>query len=80
MSPGVGKTYRMLQEAHALLKNGVDVQIGFVESHNRAKTLALGEGLPIIQRRSIFYKGKALEEMDLQAIMNTHPEVSAYST
>lgn len=75
MSPGVGKTYRMLQEAHALLKNGVDVQIGFVEPHNRAETLALTEGLPTIQRRSIFYKGKALEEMDLQAILNARPEV-----
>jgi len=75
MSAGVGKTYRMLQEAHDLLKSGIDVQIGFVETHNRAETAALLEGLPIIPRRSIFYKGKSLEEMDLQAIINVRPEV-----
>lgn len=75
MSAGVGKTYRMLQEAHALQKNSVDVKIGFVETHNRAETHALLEGLPIIPRRSLFYRGKHLEEMDLQAIINLHPEV-----
>lgn len=75
MSAGVGKTYRMLQEAHALQKNSVNVKIGFVETHNRAETHALLEGLPIIPRRSLFYRGKHLEEMDLQAIINLHPEV-----
>lgn len=75
MSAGVGKTYRMLQEAHALLRNGVNVQIGYIETHRRKETHALLEGLPIIPRRKIFYKGKELEEMDLQAILNRHPEV-----
>ncbi len=75
MSAGVGKTYRMLQEAHALLRNGVDIKIGYVETHNRAETAALVNGLPIIERRKIFYKGKELEEMDMQAIINLHPEV-----
>jgi two-component system sensor histidine kinase KdpD len=75
MSAGVGKTYRMLQEAHALLRNGVDVKIGFVETHNRAETHALLEGLPVIPRRKIFYKGKELEEMDLQAILILRPEI-----
>jgi len=75
MSAGVGKTYRMLQEAHSLLKNGIDVKIGFVETHKRAETHALILGLPIIPMRKIFYKGKELEEMDLQAIINLRPEV-----
>ncbi len=75
MSAGVGKTYRMLQESHALLKNGVDIRIGYVETHNRAETHALVEGLPVVPRRSIFYKGKQVEEMDVQAILNLHPEV-----
>ena len=75
MSAGVGKTYRMLTEAHALLKKGVDVKIGFIETHNRKETHELIEGLPIVERRKIFYKGKELEEMDVQAIINAHPEI-----
>ena len=75
MSAGVGKTYRMLQEAHSLLKNGIDVKIGYVEPHQREETIALVEGLPVIPRRKIFYKGKELEEMDVQAIINLRPEV-----
>jgi len=75
MSAGVGKTYRMLQEAHALLRNGIDIQIGYIETHNRAETQALIDGLPLIPRRKVFYKGKELEEMDLVAILNRHPEV-----
>lgn len=75
MSAGVGKTYRMLQEAHALLKNGIDIQIGYIETHNREETHALLHGIPLIPRRKIFYKGKELEEMDVQAIINLHPEV-----
>lgn len=75
MSAGVGKTYRMLQEAHSLLGNNVDVKIGYIETHQRKETGALLEGLPVIPRRKTFYKGKELEEMDLQAILNIHPEV-----
>ncbi len=75
MSAGVGKTYRMLQEAKALLRNGVDIKIGYVETHNRAETHALLEGLPVIPRRKLFYKGKELEELDVQAVLNLHPEV-----
>ncbi|HTB08048.1 MAG TPA: sensor protein KdpD [Bacteroidia bacterium] len=75
MSAGVGKTYRMLQEAHTLLKNGIDLQIGYIETHNRKETQDLLEGLPIIPRRKLFYKGKELDEMDTQAIINLHPEV-----
>lgn len=75
MSAGVGKTYRMLQEAHTLLRNGIDIQIGYIETHNRAETHALLEGVPIIPRRKIFYRGKELEEMDVQSIISRHPEV-----
>ncbi|WP_462265358.1 sensor protein KdpD [Mucilaginibacter sp.] len=75
MSAGVGKTYRMLQEAHALLKNGIDMQIGYIETHMRAETQALLAGLPVIARRKTFYKGKELEELDVQTVINRHPEV-----
>ena len=75
MIAGVGKSYRMLQEAHDLLDNGVDVQIGYVETHGRVGTEALLEGLLVIPRRKIFYKGKELEEMDLETIIRIHPEI-----
>ncbi len=75
MSAGVGKSYRMLQEARTLLKNGIDVKIGYIETHNRKETHELLEGLPIIPRRKLFYKGKELEEMDVQAVINLRPEV-----
>lgn len=75
MSAGVGKTYRMLQEVHTLLKSGIDVKIGYIETHNRKETHDLLEGLPVVPRRTLFYKGKQLDEMDLQAIINLRPEV-----
>jgi two-component system sensor histidine kinase KdpD len=75
MSAGVGKSYRMLQEAHSLLKNGIDVRIAYIETHNRTETHELLAGIPVIERKKIFYKGKELEEMDLQAILNAHPEI-----
>lgn len=75
MSAGVGKTYRMLQEAHGLLRNGVDVKVGFVETHGRAETEALVAGLPLVPRRKLFYKGRELDEMDVQAIELARPEV-----
>ncbi len=75
MSAGVGKTFRMLQEAHALVQNGVNIKVGYVETHGRKETQALIEGLPVIPRREVFYKGKRLEELDVQAILLLHPEV-----
>src|SRR5438270_6315941 len=66
MSAGVGKTYRMLQEAHQLLRDGVNVRIGYIETHGRKETEALIEGLHLIPRREVFYKGKRLEELDVQ--------------
>jgi two-component system, OmpR family, sensor histidine kinase KdpD len=75
MSAGVGKTYRMLQEAHTLMRNGVDVRIGYIETHGRKETQQLIDGLSLIPRRKLFYKGKELEELDVQAIINGHPEI-----
>lgn len=75
MSAGVGKTYRMLQEAHSLLRNSIDVKIGYIETHNRKETHDLLEGLPVVPRRKLFYKGKELEELDVQAVINLRPEV-----
>lgn len=75
MSAGVGKTYRMLQEAHRLQEAGVDVRLGLVETHGRAETVALLSGLPVIERRSVFYKGKKLEELDVQAIILLRPSI-----
>jgi two-component system sensor histidine kinase KdpD len=73
---GVGKTYRMLEEAHALKERGVDVVVGFIESHGRAETEALVEGLEIIPRKAIEYRGVEVEEMDLDAILARNPEVA----
>lgn len=75
MSAGVGKTFRMLQEAHSLLRNGIDVKIGYIETHARSETHELLKGLPVIPRRTLFYKGKELEELDVQAVINLRPEV-----
>ena len=75
MSAGVGKTYRMLQEARALQRNNINVKIGYVETHGRKETQDLIEGLDVISRREVFYKGKRLEELDVNAILLLHPEV-----
>lgn len=75
MIAGVGKTCRMLQEAQDLLRAGVDVKIGYVETHGRPGTDELVPGLPVIPRRTLFYKGKELEEMDVTAVIQAHPEI-----
>lgn len=75
MIAGVGKSYRMLQEAQELLQAGVEVKIGLIETHQRAETEALVKGLPLIPRKKTFYKGKNLEEMDLETILRIRPEV-----
>lgn len=75
MIAGVGKSYRMLQDAHEMVENGVDVQIGYIETHGRAGTEGILAGLPVIPRKNIFYKGKEVEEMDVDAILQLHPEL-----
>jgi two-component system sensor histidine kinase KdpD len=72
---GVGKTYRMLEEAHSLKKRGVDVVLGFVETHGRAETAALIEGLEVVPRKRIEYRGVGIEEMDVDAIIARAPQV-----
>ncbi|MEC1354782.1 KdpD-like non-kinase potassium sensor [Bacillus sonorensis] len=74
-APGVGKTYRMLQEAHDVKREGIDVVIGLVERHNRKETAALIRGLEVIPKRKIEYKGKTLEEMDAAAIIERKPDL-----
>src|ERR1700730_7645959 len=74
-APGVGKTYKMLEEARAKRKDGVDVAVGVVETHGRAETEALLAGLEVIPRRRVDYRGRTLEEMDLDAIVARRPQL-----
>ena len=73
---GVGKTYRMLEEAHALKKRGVDVVIGFIETHGRAETAALVHELEIVPLRQVEYRGVIIEEMSLNEVLKRKPEVA----
>jgi two-component system sensor histidine kinase KdpD len=75
-APGVGKTYTMLETARARKKDGYDIVIGVVETHGRKETEALLEGLEVIPRRSVEYKGRTLEEMDLDAIIARRPQIA----
>jgi two-component system sensor histidine kinase KdpD len=72
---GVGKTYQMLEEAREMKQQGQDVVIGYFEGHGRKDTIAKTEGLEIIPRRKIQYRGTIFEEMDTDAILSRHPEV-----
>src|SRR5258706_716813 len=72
---GVGKTYQMLEEAHDMKQQGRDVVIGYFEAHGRKDTIGKTEGLEIIPRRQIEYRGSSFEEMDTDAILSRHPEV-----
>jgi two-component system sensor histidine kinase KdpD len=72
---GVGKTFRMLQEAHDLRKRGIDVVVGFLETHGRAETAAQVRDLEVVPRRQIAYRGVTLEEMDVDAVIARAPEV-----
>ena len=73
---GVGKTYRMLEEAHALKKRGVDVVIGFIETHGRADTAALMQGLEAVPLRQVEYRGVLIEEMSINQVLKRNPEVA----
>jgi two-component system sensor histidine kinase KdpD len=75
MAAGVGKTYRMLQEGQAEAEAGHDVVIGYLEPHGRAETIALAEGLEMIPRRRVTYRGAEIEEMDLPGILRRAPEL-----
>ena len=73
--PGVGKTYAMLNEAQRRRTYGEDVVAGFVETHGRKNTVAMVEGLEVIPRKRIDYRGVTVEEMDVEAILKRHPAV-----
>src|SRR5689334_7025689 len=75
-APGVGKTYEMLQSAHAKRKAGVDVVVGFVETHGRAETEALVRDLEVIPRKRLDYRGQMVEEMDLDAVIARRPQIA----
>jgi two-component system sensor histidine kinase KdpD len=75
-APGVGKTYEMLRDAHALRDRGADVVIGFVETYGRAETEAQIRGLETVPRRRVPYRGVELEEMDLETILRRRPQVA----
>jgi two-component system sensor histidine kinase KdpD len=75
-APGVGKTYEMLQSAHARQKAGVDVVVGVVETHGRVETEALLHGLEVIPRKRIAYKDQVIEEMDLDALIARRPRLA----
>lgn len=72
---GVGKTYKMLEEAHALKALGVDTVVGYFESHGRQETIAKAAGLETIPRKKLTYRGASFEEMDTESIMARHPQV-----
>ncbi len=75
-APGVGKTYEMLQSAHAKRKAGIDVVVGFVETHGRAETEALVRGLEMIPRKKLDYRGQIVEELDLDAVIARRPAIA----
>jgi two-component system sensor histidine kinase KdpD len=75
-APGVGKTYAMLNEGRRRFARGTDVVIGYVETYNRPLTVQAAEGLEVVPRRQVDYRGTTLEEMDLDAIIARHPAVA----
>jgi two-component system sensor histidine kinase KdpD len=75
-APGVGKTYEMLSAAQARLRDGADVVVGVVETHSRKETEALVAGLEVVPRRQVEYRGRNLEEMDLDALLQRHPQLA----
>ncbi|HEY3014620.1 MAG TPA: DUF4118 domain-containing protein [Nocardioides sp.] len=75
-APGVGKTYAMLGEGHRRFERGTDVVVGFVETHGREHTAELIEGLEVVPRRKMTYRGARFEEMDVDAVLRRHPRVA----
>src|SRR3954452_21135723 len=75
MAAGVGKTYRMLQEARAEAESGRDVVIGYLEPHRRRATAAQAAGLEVVPRRSVTYKEVELDELDVPAVLHRKPEL-----
>ncbi len=76
MAPGVGKTFRMLEEGHRRVARGTDLVVGFVEAHGRPHTLELLDGLKVVPRRRTEYRSVLVEEMDTDAILRRNPTVA----
>ena len=74
-APGVGKTYEMLLTAQSRRRDGVDVAAGIVETHNRKETMALLDGLEVVPRRHVEYRGRMVDEMDLDAVLARRPQL-----
>src|SRR4029078_693636 len=74
-APGVGKTYEMLQSAHAKRKAGIDVVVGFVETHGRVETEALARGREVVPGKRLDYRGQTVEELDLDAVIARRPQI-----
>jgi len=72
---GVGKTYEMLQAAHLRRREGIDIMVGYVETHDRPETDALLAGLTLIPRKMVEYRGVTLPEMDIDAVLEFHPQL-----
>src|SRR4030088_165717 len=75
-APGVGKTYEMLQSEHAKLRAGIDVVVGVVETHGRAETEALLQGLEVLPRKRLEYRDQILEEMDFEPLIARRPRIA----
>ncbi len=75
-APGVGKTWQMLEDAHALQRQGIDIVIAVLETHGRSETAALAEGLERVSLRNVEYRGVVLEEMDVDAVIERDPQVA----
>ena len=75
-APGVGKTYAMLEEGHRHAVEGIDVAVGLVETHGRTDTAALIDGLEVLPRRTVTYRGNTFEEMDLDAVLSRKPDIA----
>src|SRR6266540_1507614 len=75
-APGVGKTFKMLEEGHRRLNRGTDVVVGFVEPHGRRLTEALLSGLEVVPRKTMTYRGSTFTEMDIDAVLARRPQVA----
>src|SRR5215468_939248 len=75
-APGVGKTYKMLEEGQRRRDRGTDVVVGFVETHDRPVTAAMLEGLEVVSRKDVQYRGAAFTELDVDAVLARRPEVA----
>jgi len=75
-APGVGKTWQMLEDAHALQRQGIDIVIAILETHGRFETASLAEGIERVPMREFEYRGVTLEEMDLDRVIARHPQVA----